>query len=206
MATLGNWLGLRTGTVFVPALLLPFLTAGGAAGQAGETTGIEGPAVPRAAPSGGQREFSIHYRDGLLTVDLVEAPTQEVFGEITRQTGVTILGAGTLKASLTATFENVPLDDGLRRLVGRWDYVLFYASNTPIGDDRDLSERWLSAVVIHSGRTAVTPRRPEPRQGVLVQTDAVEDGRLGEAAEPEEHFEEPEPEQRPEAAAGSDRL
>jgi hypothetical protein len=65
-------------------------------------------------------------RDGLLTVALRAAPLHVVLAEIERQTGVSIAVDPAVQGDVTMTFENLPLDDALVRLLRGENFSLEY--------------------------------------------------------------------------------
>jgi hypothetical protein len=155
--------GSRLGAaVVLVLLLLPLLlVAGQGSGQVGPRDAVGPDAAgqsPQPPSETAPDRFLVSYGDGRLTVKVNEVPAPVVFREISRLTGVKISVVGSLRGPpLTATFENVTLDDGLRRLLGRLDYVFLYASG-PEGAAAPGAR--LSAVIIHAGKATGGPRAP----------------------------------------------
>jgi type II secretory pathway component GspD/PulD (secretin) len=86
----------------------------------------------------------IKFQEGLLSVNVRNASWQTVLQEIERHTGIEIRIKGQLSGTLTHEFEGLPLERGLRRLLGHADHVFFYTTRTRQGTTTEiLTAIWL---------------------------------------------------------------
>jgi hypothetical protein len=78
-------------------------------------------------PLGAQMAVAVH--EGQLSVDLREAPVQGVLAVIGQQAGLRVHGAAAAGRTVNAQFTDMPLDQGLRRLLraASLSYTLLYA-------------------------------------------------------------------------------
>ena len=74
-------------------------------------------------------ERVIRYGDNALTVQVTKAPLGEVLGEILRQAGAQLRGTPRNTGDVTVDFEDVPVQDGLHRLLGDQNFMLVYAGD-----------------------------------------------------------------------------
>lgn len=66
----------------------------------------------------------------LMTVDLNSIALNEVLEKIKKQSGISYRGdKETLNEKITIIFEQLPMDVGLKRIVGRFNYCLMYDSS-----------------------------------------------------------------------------
>src|SRR6185436_18245402 len=80
-----------------------------------------------AAPAG------VQIQSGKLTVHTKGAALKDVLGAISQQGGIafkTIGGGGLPEASVTEEFTDLSLDQGIARLLSRWDYALIKEEGT----------------------------------------------------------------------------
>jgi hypothetical protein len=80
-----------------------------------------------AAPAG------VQIQSGKLTVHAKGAPLKEVLGAITEQGGITFttIGGGVLpEASVTEEFSDLSMEQGIARLLSKWDYALIKEEGT----------------------------------------------------------------------------
>jgi hypothetical protein len=68
----------------------------------------------------------IEYRDDRLSVHLDHVPLASVVDAIGKQSGAEIRGTVTAPRDVTTAFENVPLNDALKRLLGDESFTLTY--------------------------------------------------------------------------------
>ena len=106
------------------------------AGLAGGLVGV----ASAQAPAGGPIEVS---RKGeLLSVTVREAPLGDVLRTIGQKAGVTVkLGNVSLTTPVTASFTDVPIDEGIRRLAR--GYSLFFVYGTTPTSQDGLTEVWV---------------------------------------------------------------
>ncbi|MBI4562434.1 MAG: HEAT repeat domain-containing protein [Candidatus Rokubacteria bacterium] len=106
-------------------------------------------------------------RQGLLTVNVRDRRLADVLRVIGAQAGVRVVLLGDLDTSVTQSFNDVPLDEGIQRLVRGYSLALIYgAARDPAGANV-LTEVW----VIGSS----------PVEKVQMNTDAAEDASPKEA-------------------------
>jgi hypothetical protein len=74
-------------------------------------------------------ERVIRCADNTLTVQVTKAPLGEVLGEILRQAGAELRGSPRNTGDVTVDFADVPLQEGLHRLLGDQNFMLVYASD-----------------------------------------------------------------------------
>jgi hypothetical protein len=67
----------------------------------------------------------IRYGDDKLTVHATKVPADDVLGEVAQATGAEIRG-GVLPHDVTTEFDDVPLSDGLKRILGTQNFILKY--------------------------------------------------------------------------------
>ena len=70
----------------------------------------------KSAPGASKGLIQIKAENGLLSVKLENAPLSQVLQEIARQTGVQFIGWENAEGTVTQQFENVPLDEGLKKI------------------------------------------------------------------------------------------
>lgn len=71
----------------------------------------------------------IEYRDDRLTVQLTQVSVTEILDEIARQAGAEIRGAIRDERPVSADFAELPLNEGLHRLLGAQNFTLVYGQN-----------------------------------------------------------------------------
>jgi hypothetical protein len=81
-----------------------------------------GPGTLRAA-----EERVIYYQDDRLTVRLERVPLADVLAELSRKSGAQIRGELRNPGEVSASFERIPLSEGLSRLLGEQNFALIYA-------------------------------------------------------------------------------
>jgi hypothetical protein len=102
----------------------------------------------------------IEYHGDRLSVQVHQAPWAAVLQELERHAGIQIQVKGTLAGTLTQTFESLPLEQGLRRLLRDAHLIFFYTSG-PTGSSAtdQLTRVWL---VPKEDRTAEATSRRHP--------------------------------------------
>lgn len=105
---------------------LGFLCAGaiGAAEPLEQAPSLEQSPAGRAQKSADTKAtWKVAYKDGRLDVVAQEAPLIRLMQEISRCTGVEILGLDRLESKISIQFSDLALEDGLRRLLAEVDHV-----------------------------------------------------------------------------------
>jgi len=107
----------------------------------------------------GQQVMFIHFDRGRLTVKLWQAPIKMVLEEIGRRTGIEIVILGSLSQNISVEFEDLPLEEGVQRLLKNYGLGLVTAG-------ADISP--LEKVFVVEGVGSVRPGRrhvsPPPRR------------------------------------------
>jgi hypothetical protein len=108
-----------------------------------------------AFPAAAAGPFDVHYRNGTLSVRIERVPLDDVLAAVARETGMTIEGEPLDRRDVSERFDTLPLDQALRRLLERQNFVLRYdADGTP------------ARLELLGGPMA--PRKPAPRQDMDV--------------------------------------
>jgi hypothetical protein len=93
-----------------------------------------------------QPDFSgIDFKEGLLSVSIKNQPFKMVMDEVSRKTGRRIVIKDETDDKLTANFDYLPLEAGLRRLLKRKNYVFLYST------DQTNRDSVLTQVLVFSG-------------------------------------------------------
>lgn len=79
----------------------------------------------------GSQAMHIHVDHNRLTVKLHEAPLESVLKEIGRCSAVEISILGRLTKSLSMEFQDLPLEEGFRKLLGGYGWMLIYDGSAP---------------------------------------------------------------------------
>ena len=87
-----------------------------------------------------QSAHFIQFADGLLTVKVKDVSLNELLDEISRQSGLSVVGSGSLHDRITIEFRNLPLDEGMRLILRHHSFALAYAQQTP-EDNQSLVSR-----------------------------------------------------------------
>src|SRR5437879_5072718 len=89
--------------------------------------------------------LSVTFSNGLLSVHAVDLERGDVLREIARQVGIRIRADSSPPSELVATsYENVPVEIGIRRLVPLgFDLILIYVAGPGADREGRLSEVWL---------------------------------------------------------------
>lgn len=125
-----------------------------------------------------------------LTVRLKGVPLQMVMKAIAQKSGVVLVLDAPLEEKVTLAFEDLPLDEGLRRFPGLRNYVLVYAAAEP---DQPAVLKQLKILATQHGGSRAKEDREEPpvtqwQRETLEDTDP---GRRREAVEALASSEEP---------------
>jgi hypothetical protein len=110
-----------------------------------------------------------------LTVILNQLPLQVVLQEIARQTGLRIVPRSPLEDRLSLSFANVPLEDGLRRLLGPHHAVFLYRPTGELQEVRVHAVSWQTEPppATPSGPTETVPAEPLAGLPALTDLDPV---------------------------------
>jgi len=81
----------------------------------------------------------IVYREHLLSVSLKNADLEEVMREISHTCGLKVGFMGPLKEKVTLEFVNLPLEQGLKRLLKNQNYSFFYSTRRAPGQKKGMN-------------------------------------------------------------------
>ena len=95
------------------------------------------------ANSDGTSAIHVNIQRGLLTVDLRDAPLAEVLRAIGERAGLKVAIDGEASSLVTESFAGVPLEEGIKRLVGDASLVFKYAASPGDASAVALSEVWI---------------------------------------------------------------
>ena len=70
--------------------------------------------------------FVVRVKDNLVTVKVKDIPLNKVLTEIAHQASIRIVFAGSTEEPLSADFSDLPLDQGLKRLIQGFNSVIIY--------------------------------------------------------------------------------
>jgi hypothetical protein len=93
------------------------------------------------------QELNVTYDQGLLSVSLEKAELDEVLEIIGERTGISIQSPEDLNKSITISFEKLPLEEGLYRILRDIDHVLIFSPS-----DQKTGKETVSGVYIPSGK------------------------------------------------------
>src|SRR5438552_8926821 len=85
------------------------------------------PAPPSSTPvvqAAGAHAVKVEWKAGKLSVAADSVPLSAVLWEVARRTGIELQGNELLHETVSMEFAGVPLEEGLRKLVGRVDYAI----------------------------------------------------------------------------------
>jgi len=77
------------------------------------------------------RASFIHFENDCLTVKVQDISLKELLNEIARQTGIILTLYSSLEERITIQFHDLPLDEGLRRILRNQRIVMKYAQQKP---------------------------------------------------------------------------
>ncbi len=111
-------------TVAISAIAPPAM----AQNQSGPS--VVDPSLPQGPPSGGkapEQRSSVTFKDGRLSINAQNRSLERVVDQITQKAGIAvILGDGLGKQPINLSFQNLPLDEGLRQILKDYDAFFFY--------------------------------------------------------------------------------
>jgi hypothetical protein len=102
--------------------------------------------------------FVVEVRDDLLTVKVQQMPLEQVLKEVAQQSGIRLRIQGSLAEPVSVVFEDLPLDDGLKRLLKDRNFVLMYTRGPAGAAPQQLTE----VLVFSTAPASTLARRPEP--------------------------------------------
>jgi hypothetical protein len=85
---------------------------------------------PALAQSGSEPGLDISLADGRITMNVRDASLSRVLREIAAKAGFALDIAGERDPKVSASFENIPVERALRRIVGRSSYIIELAPRT----------------------------------------------------------------------------
>ncbi len=142
-------------TVAVTAILPPALA------QERSRPAVVNPPVPRGPLSSGklaEQRSSVTFKDGRLSVKAQNRSLKRLLDEITGKAGVAvILGDGVGRETINLSFQDLPLDEGFRRILKDHDAFFFYGveKNAPAS----LSAVWVYPRGRGRGLTPIPPEK-----------------------------------------------
>lgn len=139
---------------------------GALAALAGFAPAALGAQAEPAEPS----SIEIAFERGRLTVDVRDAPLDEVLAAVGEEAGVAIQIRGDLTAPVTQSFADVPLDEGIRRLLRGHSYML--ASNDA-GQGRRLEISILTSHPVGTAASAASASAANDEQEKLQRVRAL---------------------------------
>ncbi len=132
--------------------------------------------VSALAQTGPLSGLDISLEDGRLTMDVQDASVSRVLRAIAAKGGFALDLVGQLDSRVSASFENVPIERALRRIVGRSSSIIELTQSTGAGAPRRIGKLYIFARgaperVKTSGRPATKPtirrksRATKPKRG-----------------------------------------
>ncbi len=108
--------------------------------------------------------LDISLEDGRLTMNVRNASLSRVLRAIAAKGGFALDMVGQLDSKVSQSFENVPIERAVRRIVGRWSYVIELAQSTGADAPRRIGKLYVFARgaperVKTSGRPATKPTK-----------------------------------------------
>ena len=86
---------------------------------------------PEAKAQPAQLARGIQFADDSLTVKVTDMPLTELLQEIASQSGLTLVLPGSLQDRISVEFHQLPLKEGLRRILRHQNFALEYAEQAP---------------------------------------------------------------------------
>jgi hypothetical protein len=124
----------------------------------------------------GTSAIQVKIQRGLLTVDLRDAPLAEVLRAIGERAGLKVAIDGDASSLVTKSFAGVPLEEGIKRLVGGAPLVFKYATSPGETAAVALSEVWI--YVRSAGDQKVTGAEVTEQPGVATSENWVDQALL----------------------------
>ncbi len=111
----------------------------------------------RADAPPGEEPLDIKFNDGQLSVRLKNSPLEKVLKEIMLQSGARIWLHDTIDTTVTIEFQNVPVGEGIRRILKDKNYAFVYAPH-------ETREGKLSIVSASKSKEIFTKAKEEPKK------------------------------------------
>jgi hypothetical protein len=131
---------------------------------------------PSLAPGQDQDlELLVEYNRGLLTLSVENVNLKHVLTAMAEETGITVWYPRDLEKPITTEFNDLPLQQGLRRILRGMNYALIYSPSTT---DKKRGEVPAGVFVLsrHGRRARQTfrpstrPRTPEERRAAAIES------------------------------------
>jgi len=113
--------------------------------------------ILRADAPAGEEPLDIKFSDGQLSARLKNSPLEKVLKEIMHQSGARIWLHDTIDATVTIEFQNVPVGEGIRRILKDKNYAFVYAPH-------EIKEGKLSIVSASKSKEIFTKVKEEPKK------------------------------------------
>ncbi len=126
--------------------------------------------------------LDIALKDGRLTMDVRDASLSQVLRVIAAKGGFALDIAGQLDSKVSASFENVPIERALRRIVGRSSYIIELAPSTGAGAPRRIGK--LSVYARGAPARVETSSTPRSKRGKRKATKSRRGKRRGGSDKP----------------------
>ena len=109
-------------------------------------------------------ELDISLVDGRLTMNVRDASLSRVLRAVAAEGGFALDMVGQLDSTVSQSFENIPIERAVRRIVGRWSYIIELAQSTGADAPRRIGKLYVFARgaaerVKTSGRPATKPTK-----------------------------------------------
>jgi hypothetical protein len=135
--------------------------------------------TPVLAQGGAASGLDISLKDGRLSVNVHDVALSQVLRTIAAKGEFALDIAGQLDSKVSASFENVPLDRGLRRIVGRSSYIIELAPATGAQKPRRIAK--LSVFARGAPKRVNTSSTPRTKRGKAAASKAKRSKRRGDA-------------------------
>lgn len=123
--------------------------------------------VPMAVAAGQRSEIEVNLQRGTLSVHLSNMPLVDILKIIGGEAGFRLMMVGSGKSRITQDFSNLPLSEGIRRLVGNRSVAMMYRI-VDAPDNRkelqDIKEVWVFDAVGAAAEGPVSDVREEARK------------------------------------------
>ena len=109
-------------------------------------------------------ELDIWLEEGRLTMNVRDASLSRVLRAVAAEGGFALDMVGQLDSTVSQSFENIPIERAVRRIVGRWSYIIELAQSTGTDAPRRIGRLYVFARgaaerVKSSGRPATKPTK-----------------------------------------------
>ncbi|MFQ5918136.1 MAG: HEAT repeat domain-containing protein [Candidatus Binatia bacterium] len=143
-------------------------------GLLGSVTQAEGPLKRLADPPLVSRErLMIKVADGVLTAEARGSPLQEVLEAITRKCGIRIFLAAPTEETVTVEFRNLPIDEGLRRILEGRSFVFLYSRASSDSKRTPIARLEEVHVLTGAGKRATPDESGTPEADMVMEHEGV---------------------------------